>query len=79
MAPAQSSLSLLRLAGGISPASCAVVLRSLYPRLSKGGFVVVDDYASALGCSATVDAFRGIKVSQAENSDLMKLFDCRRK
>ena len=37
--------------------STIIALNTLYPRLSKGGFVVIDDYALD-GCKAAVDDFR---------------------
>jgi O-methyltransferase len=33
-------------------------LAALYPRLSPGGFLVVDDYGALAGCRAAVDDFR---------------------
>ena len=33
-------------------------LESLYPRLSPGGFVIIDDYVDWAGCRAAVDAYR---------------------
>ena len=53
-------ISVLRLASGIGSSSCMAVLPNLYPRLSKGGYIVIDDYASAIGCKAAVDSFRGM-------------------
>jgi hypothetical protein len=33
-------------------------LSSLYPKLSPGGFVIVDDYFSFPGCQDAVDDYR---------------------
>jgi cephalosporin hydroxylase len=49
-------VALLRLGHGIGRDARAALDR-LYPRLSIGGFVVVDDYADA-ECAAAVDAYR---------------------
>lgn len=37
-----------------------VALRALYPRLSKGGFLIVDDYGHWMGCRKAVDEFFGV-------------------
>jgi O-methyltransferase len=37
--------------------STIVALNSLYPKLSPGGFVIIDDY-DLHGCRAAVDDFR---------------------
>jgi len=34
------------------------VLRSLYPKLSPGGYVIVDDYGNLANCRAAVDDYR---------------------
>jgi O-methyltransferase len=49
-------LAVLRLDGDMYE-STIVALRSLYPKLSTGGYVIVDDYALP-GCKAAVDRFR---------------------
>jgi O-methyltransferase len=49
-------LAVLRLDGDLYE-STIVALRSLYPKLSVGGYVIVDDYALA-NCKAAVDEFR---------------------
>ncbi|CEP03021.1 Macrocin-O-methyltransferase (TylF) [Plasmodiophora brassicae] len=49
------NLSLIRLGSGISDADSTQALSHLYPRLSSGGFVIVDDYAGAM---ASIDRFR---------------------
>lgn len=33
-------------------------LRNLYPKLSQGGFVIIDDYGLPLGCRRAVDEYR---------------------
>jgi O-methyltransferase len=38
--------------------STMVALRSLYPKLSIGGYVIVDDYHAVRGCKQAVDDFR---------------------
>ena len=38
--------------------STDIALESLYPKLSIGGYVIVDDYAAVRGCKAAVDDFR---------------------
>jgi len=50
------SLSILRLDGDMY-GSTIESLESLYPRLSKGGFCIVDDYALP-GCKMAVDDYR---------------------
>lgn len=49
-------LAVLRLDGDMY-SSTMDSLRNLYPRLSKGGFCIVDDYA-LVGCKNAVDDFR---------------------
>ena len=49
-------LSVLRLDGDLYE-STIIALRSLYPKVSLGGFVIVDDYAVP-NCRAAVDDFR---------------------
>jgi O-methyltransferase len=56
-------LALLRLDGDMYE-STIVALRSLYPKLSKGGYVIVDDYGAMPACRQAVTDFRcdlGIK------------------
>jgi O-methyltransferase len=48
--------ALIRLHGDMYE-STIVALNSLYPKLSPGGFVIIDDYALA-GCKTAVDDFR---------------------
>ncbi|MEH1127926.1 TylF/MycF family methyltransferase [Micromonospora sp. CPCC 206061] len=50
-------LSLIRLDGDLYD-STMVALRSLYPKLSVGGYVIVDDYHAVRGCRQAVDDFR---------------------
>jgi O-methyltransferase len=50
-------LALIRLDGDMYE-STMVALDSLYPKLSPGGFVVVDDYGAIPGCKLAVDDFR---------------------
>jgi hypothetical protein len=38
--------------------STMVALRSLYPKVSKGGYVIVDDYGAIPACRQAVDDFR---------------------
>jgi O-methyltransferase len=53
-------LSLIRLDGDMYE-STIVALEALYPKLSPGGFVVVDDYGAIPGCKQAVDDFRAAK------------------
>jgi hypothetical protein len=50
-------LSILRLDGDLYE-STMVALCSLYPKLSVGGYVIVDDYYAIRGCRRAVDDFR---------------------
>lgn len=50
-------LAVLRLDGDMYE-STIVALESLYPKLSPGGFVIVDDYGAIPSCRAAVDHFR---------------------
>jgi rhamnosyltransferase subunit B len=50
-------LAVLRLDGGMYE-STIVALRSLYHRVSPGGFVIVDDYCGVPACRQAVDDFR---------------------
>jgi O-methyltransferase len=51
-------LAILRLDGDIYE-STMDGLQHLYPRLSRGGYVIVDDYGAINGCKAAVDEYRG--------------------
>ncbi|WP_434740483.1 TylF/MycF/NovP-related O-methyltransferase [Micromonospora sp. SH-82] len=55
-APVQR-LSVIRLDGDMYD-STMVALRSLYPKLSVGGYVIADDYHAVRGCKQAVDDFR---------------------
>ena len=50
-------LAILRLDGDMYD-STMVALQSLYPKLSVGGYVIVDDYHAVRGCKEAVDDFR---------------------
>jgi O-methyltransferase len=50
-------LAVLRLDGDMYE-STIVALEALFPKLSAGGYVVVDDYGAAQGCRQAVDDFR---------------------
>ena len=51
--------ALLRLDGDMYTfKSTIVALEALYPRLSPGGFIIVDDYGAVEGCRLAVDDFR---------------------
>jgi O-methyltransferase len=50
-------LALLRLDGDIYE-STIVAMECLYPKLSPGGFVIVDDYKSAPPCKAAITDYR---------------------
>ncbi|GAA5194619.1 TylF/MycF/NovP-related O-methyltransferase [Rugosimonospora acidiphila] len=50
-------LAVIRLDGDLYD-STMVALRSLYPKLSVGGYVIVDDYHAVRGCKEAVDDFR---------------------
>jgi hypothetical protein len=53
-------LALLRLDGDWydSTRDC---LRFLYPKLSAGGYIIIDDYGLPLGCRRAVDEYRRAK------------------
>ena len=50
-------LAILRLDGDMY-SSTMVALESLYPKLSAGGYVIVDDYSALESCKQAVDDFR---------------------
>jgi O-methyltransferase len=50
-------LALLRLDGDMYE-STMVALRSLYPKVSPGGYVIVDDYGAIVSCRQAVTDFR---------------------
>jgi O-methyltransferase len=51
------NLALLRLDGDIYE-STMDALRHLYPKLSHGGYIIVDDYGAVKSCRAAVDDYR---------------------
>lgn len=53
-------LSILRLDGDLYE-STMTALEALYPRLSPGGYVIVDDYHAVRGCRRAVDDFRAAR------------------
>jgi O-methyltransferase len=58
-------LALLRLDGDMYE-STIVALESLYPKLSPGGFVIVDDYGAVAACREAVNDYRGSHGVSAE-------------
>jgi hypothetical protein len=54
---AEERWSLIRLDGDTYEAT-SMALRCLYPQLSVGGYVIVDDYGALERCRAAVDEFR---------------------
>lgn len=50
-------LAVMRLDGDMYE-STMEALRALYPKLSPGGYVIVDDYGAVPGCRAATDDFR---------------------
>ena len=50
-------LAVLRLDGDMYE-STIVALQSLYPKLSPGGYLIVDDYGAIEGCKRAVDDYR---------------------
>lgn len=50
-------LAVLRLDGDMYE-STIEALEALYPRLSEGGFCIIDDYGAIEGCRAAVEAYR---------------------
>jgi len=55
---AAERFALLRLDGDMYE-STLVALEALYPRLSPGGFVIIDDYGALPNCRKAVDEFLG--------------------
>ena len=53
-------LAILRLDGDMY-SSTMDSLRNLYPKLSLGGFVIIDDYGAVYACRKAVDDFRACK------------------
>jgi O-methyltransferase len=58
-------LSVLRLDGDMYE-STMVALEALYPKLSRGGYVIVDDYHAIQGCHHAVNEFRAREGIDAE-------------
>ncbi len=52
-----SKLAVLRLDGDMY-GSTMDALRSLYPKLSRGGYCIVDDYGAVVGCRKAVEDYR---------------------
>jgi O-methyltransferase len=50
-------LAILRLDADLYE-STMVALRSLYPKLSRGGYVIVDDFGAVPNCREAVEDFR---------------------
>jgi O-methyltransferase len=50
-------LAVLRLDGDMYE-STMDALRNLYPKLSRGGYAIIDDYGASPGCKAAVEDFR---------------------
>ena len=50
-------LAILRLDGDMY-SSTIQVLEYLYNKVSKGGFIIIDDYGAVKGCKLAVDDFR---------------------
>lgn len=58
-------LAVLRLDGDMYESTMEVLLQ-LYPKLSTGGYVIVDDYGAVAGCRKAVDDYRQINGIQEE-------------
>ena len=52
-----SSLSLLRLDGDMYESTWDALIH-LYPKLSVGGYILIDDYGSVEACKKAVDDYR---------------------
>jgi O-methyltransferase len=50
-------IAVLRLDGDMYE-STYLALSSLYPKVSPGGFIIIDDYGALPRCKAAVDDFR---------------------
>ena len=59
-----NALSVLRLDGDMYK-STMDALNALYPKLSVGGYCIVDDYGAVLGCRKAIDEFRARVGEQA--------------
>jgi O-methyltransferase len=60
-----AQLAVLRLDGDLY-GSTIVALEALYPKLSKGGYVIVDDYGEVPACRRAVEDYRGTNGITAE-------------
>jgi O-methyltransferase len=58
--------------------STMVALKNLYPKLSSGGFCIIDDYALD-GCRKAVDDFRAAEGIRSEMSSVDWTCRCWRK
>ena len=63
-------LSILRLDGDMYE-STTDALNNLYPKLSDGGFCIIDDYYAVKGCKKAVDDYR----AKNQINDEMKVID----
>jgi O-methyltransferase len=52
-----AQIAVLRLDGDMYE-STMVALEALYPKLSAGGYCIVDDYGAVPGCARAVDDYR---------------------
>lgn len=52
-----NQIALLRLDGDLYE-STIIALQSLYPKVSRGGYVLIDDYGGVAACKQAVDDFR---------------------
>ena len=64
-----SSIAVLRLDGDLYE-STIQALDALYPRLSPGGFCVIDDYLSVTACQQAVTDYRAKHAISAEIVDI---------
>lgn len=55
--PKNQQFAIIRLDGDMYE-STMIALQCLYPKLSKGGFCIIDDYRNIKGCKAAVDDYR---------------------
>lgn len=62
-------LAILRLDGDMYGSTMDALL-SLYPKLSKGGFCIIDDYGAARGCREAVDEYRVQHKIKSEMRDI---------
>jgi O-methyltransferase len=57
LAPTVEAFAMIRLDGDMYE-STMDALNALYPKLSPGGFCIIDDYRSVRGCTTAVDEYR---------------------